>query len=215
MSAPYYADDLVTLYLGDCREITAWLGADVLVTDPPYGMSYVSNSSKYGSTEPIAGDDTPELRDTMLERWGDRPALVFGTWRVPRPAATRTVLVWDKNLPSMGDLSLPWHLSWEEVYVLGSGWRGARESSVIRIPGYASRHPDRLGHPTPKPVALMEALLLKAPPGVVADPFTGSGSTLVAASHLGRRAIGVEFHEPYCELLARRLDQGTLFGEAS
>lgn len=216
MSAPYYADDQVTLYHGDCLGRLEWLEADVLVTDPPYGMSYVSNSSRYGSTDPIAGDADAGLRDAVLGRWGPRPALVFGTWRVDRPWAARALIVWDKgDSPGMGDLSLPWGPSHEEVYVLGDGWTGRRGGSVIRnntLPPASSYRPD---HPTPKPVALMERLLERCPPGVIADPFSGSGSTLVAARNLGRKAIGVELEERYCEIIAKRLAQDVLdFGAA-
>lgn len=210
---PYYDEDGITLYLGDCREVTAWLAADVLVTDPPYGMAYVSNSSKYGSTKPIAGDGDARIRDDALQLWGDRPALVFGTWRVPRPTGARALLVWDKgDSPGMGDLKLPWGPSHEEVYVLGDGFVGKRGPSVVRfptLPPSASWRPD---HPTPKPVALMESLIAKCPPGVIAEPFAGSGATLLAARAQGRRAIGVEVDEGYCRLIVDRLAQGDLFG---
>lgn len=81
---PYYADDLVTLYHGDCLEIAAWLEADVLVTDPPYGIDYQSGSRRDTLAASIAGDKDTTVRDRALAEWGERPALVFGTWRVPR-----------------------------------------------------------------------------------------------------------------------------------
>jgi site-specific DNA-methyltransferase (adenine-specific) len=202
---PYYQDDLVTLFHGDCLEVTDWLSADVLVTDPPYGMAYNSNRVKGREANPIANDENTTIRNEVIEIWGNRPALVFGTWRIPRPENIKNLLIWDKgNDPGMGDLSLPWGLSHEEIYVLGSGFQGTRTSSIIRSnKPPANNRPD---HPTPKPIGLMEALIEKTV-GVIADPFAGSGATLIAARNLGRKVIGVELEEKYCELIANRLSQ--------
>lgn len=212
---PYYADDAVTLYHGDCREVTEWLAADVLVTDPPYGMAYESNrnrdrrNAKMG--RPVAGDASPAARDACLGLWGDRPALVFGTWRVPRPAAAKALLIWHKlGAGGLGDLSIPWLPTHEEVYVLGRGFVGKRSDAVLSVPPLMSGSAERPDHPTPKPISLLEVLISKCPPGTIADPFAGSGSTLVAARNLGRKAIGVEVDERYCEIIARRLAQAPL-----
>ena len=213
----YYQDDLVTLYHGDCLEHPEWwTDADVLVTDPPYGMAYQSGWVRDRTDRAIAGDDTTGVRDAALHAWGNRPALIFGTWRAERPRDARTLLIWDKGLVGMGALDLPWGPSHEEIYVLGTGFVGKRGKSVLHIQGLTSTDPERFGHPTPKPVPLMETLIAHCPPGCIADPFAGSGSTLVAAKLLGRKAVGVELEEKYCEIAARRLSQGVLdFGEWS
>ena len=98
--------------------------------------------------------------------------------------------------------------------LLGSGWIGKPTGTVLTTHEQRSLEPGRIGHPTPKPLSLMSALIAKCPPGTIADPFAGSGSTLVAAKALGRRAIGVELEERYCEIAARRLAQDVLdFGD--
>ena len=217
----YYEDDQVQLFHGDCLEITAWLEADVLVTDPPYGMAYESNwnrdrrNTKVG--RPVAADANTSARDNALRRWGNRPAIVFGKWTCDRPAGVRARLVWDKgNTVGMGDLTIPWGPADEEIYVIGSGFAGKRESNVIRVQMLMSSDKNRPDHPTPKPVPLLEKLIVKCPPGIIADPFAGSGSTLIAARNLGRKAIGVELEERYCEIIARHLDQMCLdFGEGA
>ena len=204
---PYYQDDLVTLYHGDCLEVTEWLQADVLVTDPPYGMGYHSGRRKAG--DHIAGDGDTTLRDRVLAIWGDRPAIVFGTWKRARPDDTRQLIVWDKRGGAgfSGDLGMPWADITEEIYVLGKGWTGGRVPAIYSIPTLPSQSPERHGHPTPKPVRLMQHLIEKCPKGVIADPFSGSGATLVAARRLGRPAIGVEIDERYCETIANRVSQ--------
>ena len=94
-TAPYYSEDGITIYCGDCQEIMPEVEADLMVTDPPYGVSYLSG---YGAGwERIAGDGDTSARDAALAIWGARPAAVFGTWKAPRPAASRNVLIWDKS----------------------------------------------------------------------------------------------------------------------
>ena len=205
---PYYCDNAVTLYHGDCLEITEWLAADALVTDPPYGMAFVSSWTT--QRRPVANDTNTAVRDAALAAWGVKPAALFGTWRVVKPPNVRHVLVWDKRGagPGMGDLTTAFGTSHEEIYLIGR-WekRTTRRGSVITTESSPSELTSRIGHPTPKPVGLMETLIEAAPPGVIADPFAGSGSTLVAARNLGRKAIGVELEEKYCEIIAKRLDQ--------
>jgi DNA modification methylase len=208
---PYYQDDLVTLYHGDCLEVTAWLNADVLITDPPYGQAYNGKFNRGNRMEfhkPIAGDDTTESRDKALDLWGKKSALVFGTWKTPKPAKVLQVIIWDKTpCGYLGDLDLPWGNAHEEIYVLGKGfWTGKREPSIINAQMLMSGDKNRPNHPTPKPIGLMEKLVSKTV-GVIADPFAGSGATLIAARNLGRKAIGVELDERYCELTAKRLSQ--------
>lgn len=219
----YYQDDAVTLYHGDCLEVTDWLEADVLVTDPPYGIGAALSSGgkksdkHYGRQKPVhdrkvAWDRTLEARNAALELWGDRPAAVFGTARRldDRPTFREVPLVWDKGeAVGMGDTTFPWRPSYELIYVSGGGWAGSRTTAILRHPLHFKAAAEA-GHPTPKPVGLMTELVHKAPPGVIADPFAGSGSTLVAARNLGRKAIGVELDERYCEVIARRLSQGVL-----
>lgn len=217
---PYYQDEHVTLFHGDCLELAdVWTDADVLVTDPPYGynvkMCYGDGTARGGSTvwhgTAIANDADLTCRDAALDLWGSRPALVFGSWKRPKPPATHTVLIWDKGpAHGMGDLQIPWKPNHEEIYVMGKGFVGKRTSGVLSGYTQVTWASKGLEHPNMKPLSLMHELIGKCPPGVIADPFAGSGSTLVAARNLGRRAIGVELEERYCEIIAKRLAQGAL-----
>ncbi len=83
MTQPYYKDDLVTLYLGDCIEINHWIHADVLVTDPPYGVAWKSgqfSNATVAIEQTVANDQDASVRDQALGLWGSKPALVFGSW---------------------------------------------------------------------------------------------------------------------------------------
>lgn len=222
---PYYQDDLVTLYHGDCLEVAEWLTADVLVTDPPYGTQSMEGNPNGGygrrNTSPhalkaraagllderggagIANDTTTDVRDAALALWGNRPALVFGSPRLPDPPGVwADRLVWDKRRPGIN--GGPWRYRHESIYVTAGFVRSSDASFSI-----LSAFPEQEHHIHGKPLALMTALIESAPPGVIADPFAGSMTTLVAAHNLGRTAIGVELDEQYLELLATRLSQGT------
>jgi DNA modification methylase len=147
----------------------------------------------------------------MLAWWGSRPALIFGSWRRPRPERTRQLLVWDSGgALGLGALDLPWKPAHQEIYVLGGGFKGRRTTDVLRYPPVQSMAKNGRVHPHEKPIALMRALLQKCPPGAVLDPFAGSGSTLRAAFDLRRKAIGIEIEERYCEIAAKRLQQEVL-----
>lgn len=228
MTDPYYSDDAVTLYHGDCREVAEWLAADVLVTDPPYGVAY---SAIAGSRQhrKIAGDENFQVAAYCLDAWGGRPVAAFSnhaslvdTLLAVRSHHERTrVMTWHKTNVNGGTPGNPW-LADVEFAVCGvAEWPRRAVSAVVRAPrstgnpNWQKANQNAYLHPTQKPVALMEAVVNAFPPGRIADPFAGSGSTLVAAKRLGRRAIGVELDERYCETTARRLSQGVLdFGEA-
>lgn len=223
MTEPYYQDEHVSLFLGDCREVTAWLDADVLLTDPPYGRKWHQGWTKTEKSrresrphKTITGDKDTKVRDTALGLWGGRVAVVFGDLIVPAPHGAKQCLVYRKP-PGAGSrgafagfrrdvegifLCGPWQVGmWGRSSVLESGERlnGGRDGAQARY-----------GHPHAKPVDVLEQLLAACPPGVVADPFAGSGSTLIAARNQGRRAVGVEIEEKYAEAAARRLSQCAL-----
>ena len=205
---PYYQDEHVTLYHGDClTEHREWLDADVLVTDPPYGSQGLAGGyGRHGRV--IANDATDEARDSALSDWGGRPACVFGTPRLPEPpGGWDERLVWDKREPGLN--GGPWRYTHESIFVRGEGWHrvSASSFSILSFPSGNGTW-EKSKHVHAKPVRLMETLIEAAPPGIIADPFAGSGSTLIAARNLGRKAIGVELEERYCEVIAKRLSQG-------
>ena len=223
MTKPYYQDDLVTLYHGDCLELAdVWTVADVLVTDPPYG---INAESKQGSqrragrkteqsrrVNPISGDLSVAVRDSALIAWGEKPRVVFGSWRAPRPEPVDHRLIWHKKGMGPGPLCSSFMIQDEEIYITGKGFirTSPPMRSVIETtePRQGAAGPAAtIGHPTPKPIGLMELLIGRCLPGVIADPFAGSGATLLAARNLGRAAIGVELEERYCEIIAKRLSQ--------
>jgi len=199
-----------TLYLGDCRDILPGL-ADIaaVLTDPPYGQQYVSGHAtdalwKAGKT--ITGDDDCRMRDEALAMIGFA-AIVFGSSKKPEPSGTRQTLIWDQGPAlGMGALDLPWKPSHCELYVLGKGFVGGRNwgSVIYHHPTQATAKNGRR-HPNEKPVGLLERLLRWMPPGLICDPFMGSGSTGEAAMKAGRPFIGIEIEPAYFDVACKRL----------
>ena len=180
----------VRVYFGDWRDVAErWPRSAVAIFDPPYGIRYASGMQGRGwagrtdrgdareLASEIVGDENTRERDDVLAR-GWPAAAAFGPARldrVPPWGDPRAVLIWDKgDDPGMGDWKWPFGANYELIWVSGENWNGIRRSSILRARRLTS-DAATIGHPTPKPVSLMEVLLSYAPPGVIADPFAGGG----------------------------------------
>jgi len=217
---PYYQDDQVTIYHGDCREIDVWLEADVLVGDPPYGrrwrQSQIGTHALNDSSAGIANDADTAVRDAVLSMWGDRPAILFGDLMLPPPAGNKLTCIYHKADGSSGLRGAMGGVrrDCEAIYLVGKwpsglGGRSSLFTTHFQIGGAAGVVASNGGHPHTKPRDVMTQLV-DLTRGVITDPFMGSGSTLRAAKDLGRKAIGVEVDERYCEIAAKRMGQEVL-----
>jgi len=195
-----------TLYLGDCMEILPTLPkADAVVTDPPYGCKATSGWGGRYNKFTITGDSTTTARDSIIEALNGVPMIMFGSQRIVRPKVEHTLLIWSKGEHTgMGDLRFPWKPDFEEIYVIGKGFKGARTTSVLR---YMADTSSNRNHPTEKPVELIEELVKKCIGATILDPFMGSGTTGVACVNLGRKFIGIEIEERYFDIACKRIDQ--------
>lgn len=222
---PYYEADGVVIYHGDALEIAPDLpSVDLAIFDPPFFMPAQHYAAR--SQWARAWGDTAILRrwwagvlDTLGSRLsGTASAFVFcddESYPVFYPECyTRfhalSALVWNKGRIGMGS---PWRHAHEFVLharKVESKWRGSGgESDVL---AFAPTPSAERFHPVSKPNALLAKLIgVTTDEGdLVLDPFMGGGSTLDAARSLGRRAIGIEIEERYCEIAAKRLSQQVL-----
>ncbi|MEC4836851.1 site-specific DNA-methyltransferase [Mycobacteroides chelonae] len=246
MTAPYYQDDSVTLYHGDCLDVLPTLdGAAVVITDPPYSehthtsvrsrkMVESDRGARYGADvrrvvdlgfEPLS----EELRAFCAEQFARiaaRWVLVFSDvesdhlWRndlVENGLDYVRTGAWIKlgSTPQFsGDRPATGFEAITICHPKGrKRWNGGGRHAVWSVPIVLDR--GRTGarlHTTQKPDSLIRSLvdLFSEPGEVVLDPFAGSGTTLVAATYLGRKSVGVEREEKYCEIIANRLAQGVL-----
>lgn len=225
---PYYNDERagITIYHGDCREILPSLPkVDLVLTDPPYGVAYVtSRRSRKDDLRVAIANDTDlsvvgEAWPLILERLSeDRHWYAFASPRMIPEASkifngAKHTLAWDKgDRGTVGDLECGFGEAWEAIFYGMKGRRplnGKRPRTVIRFDWSGAMDPV---HPTVKPVPLLQRIVEWSTGGgeVVLDPFMGSGTTLRAAKDLGRKAIGIEIEEKYCEIAVKRLAQEVL-----
>lgn len=204
--APYYQDDAVTIYHGDCREILPALDADVVLADPPYGISLDTRARWPWLKDhaPVEGDD--ELFDPALLLALEVPTILWGANHyASRLPDFKGWLAWDKATKNgldlkQAEIELAWTNYVTRPRCLRHMWSGAFRDSER-----GTRY-----HPTQKPVALMAWCLTLLPDGTVLDPYMGSGPTLRAAKDAGRKAVGIEIEEAYCEVAAERCAQECL-----
>jgi len=202
----YFSDDAVAIAHGDCRDILPLLPKVdlVLMTDPPYnaGMEYGQHDD---------GMMREDYADWLAEWWGLLPSsrrIIFpgvgNMWLYAR-WEPKAVLCWYKPGNPAGGGPVQW-CEWEPILVWGVNFS---LSDVIRAS--VTKQPWVGGHLCPKPLSLMQQLIARLrTPGTILDPFMGSGTTLRAAKDLGRKAIGIEIEERYCEIAARRMAQEVL-----
>ena len=227
---PYYDEGNITIYNADCRKVLPFLPKfDLLLTDPPYGIDIASrptvgapNTAKRGSkgTSKMGVKDMP-AKEWEVSDWDREPpprwfidaaqgtakhAILWGGNYYGLPASS-CWLVWDKKNgdTKFADCELAWTNLRTAVRKFDWRWNGMLQEQ------FGDKKETRV-HPTQKPLALMRWCLSLVPEAqTVLDPFMGSGTTLVAARLEGRKAIGIEISEKYCEAAAKRLSQGVLF----
>ena len=228
---PYFEDDFVTIYHGDCLDVMRGMAAesvDAIVTDPPYGLSFVSAWRKRPEERhrPVINDEAPYtewIPDAYRVLKDGGCAITFYRWDVQDDFVSaltdagfsvKSQIVWHKGGGGIGDLKAAFAPEHELALFAIKGafaFKHGRPMSVFTVPRI---RPNDLTHPCEKPVALMEALLrvITDKGDTVFDPFAGSGSTLVAAEKLERKAIGCELDAGYYEVITKRLGaiQGVL-----
>ena len=202
---PYYEHAGITIWHGDCREILPGIGpVDLVLTDPPYGVGMQAFQDDF-SIVPAALEACPSslLASFISPRRIVELANALTSWNFGR-------LLWmDKS----ADIAYPWRgwcMNGEAIMIFsrkGAVWPEPVQCSTdcYRVGPW-----ERAGHPNGKPISVIKDIIGKIGGPLIIDPFMGSGTTLRAAKDLGRHAIGIEIEERYCEIAARRMEQGVL-----
>lgn len=237
---PFYQDELVTLFYGDCRDVLPTLDhVDVTITDPPYSAKthLAVRARRNGSWDRGVGgaassrvvdlgfepltDESRSLAAVEIARLTRRWVLVFSDaesndlWRDDLTAAgldyVRTgAWIRENGAPQFsGDRPAAGFEAVTICHPRGrKRWNGGGKRAVWSVPVVSNRgHNGVRVHPAQKPDRLMRTLVdqFSEPGETILDPYAGSGSTLLAAAFLGRRAIGIERDERFCRIAAQRL----------
>ena len=206
---PYYSDESVTIYHGDALEILPLIDADVMVTDPPYGIAHKSGGGtggKWGTVRhqgmTIAGDDKPFDPSPFIAL--GVPLVMWGANFFSDKLPGAGWLIWDKRpgiedmVFNRSDAELAYFSGTKTVKTIRHLWHGICRDSEV------GQH----WHPTQKPVAVMQTCLRFLPNAqTILDPFMGSGTTAQVAQNLGRKYLGCELNEDYKPLQQKRLKQ--------
>lgn len=215
---PYYQDKFCTIYHGDCREILPHLEpVDLVLTDPPYGIGYTPINRRYDGSlntwQRIANDE--KKMDLSFLFTVGRDYIIFGAENFLKqlPHCGRWIC-WHKrscNTPSNSMLSGDFELAWMSKQSGFYKFFRVVHGGVINANSPVGCNNAKRDHPTEKPIALLRMCIELFPKcKTILDPFMGSGTTLRAAKDLGRKAIGIELEEKYCEVAAKRLCQEVL-----
>jgi DNA modification methylase len=216
---PYYDEGGMTIYCGDCRSILPCLPkVDLVLTDPPYGIfKRQDNGMMFGKETIYSKDKSASLWDVRPDKellqlimtkaaqyviWG-------GNYMADAIGCCNGPLVWNKltGNNSYADGELAFSNVAGTMRIFTHQWCGAFKDSERGLQAV---------HPTQKPIALLKWCIgLADEPQTILDPFMGSGTTLRAAKDLGRKAIGIEIEEKYCEIAVDRLRQEVLPLEGS
>lgn len=213
------------IYNEDCLEGMKKIpnnSIDLIVTDPPYGMSFISNYRKV-QHKSIVNDDNLEWLSLFLceiERVlkENTHCYIFCSHhnietfisQSKKYFTLKNILVWIKNNTGMGDLDNDYAPQYEFILYLSKGKRklnGRRDSNIL----YFNRTNNEF-HPTQKPTNLIRFLINKSSTinQIVLDPFMGCGTTAVACKELGRVYVGFELEESYIKIAKKRLLQNNL-----
>ena len=226
---PYYEHAGIVIYHGDCRLVLPTLPkCDLLLFDPPYGCDVRYGDAYSDDRELYWQWFLPAL--DLLRNTCPRMAFTHGVKSLGLITGWDWVGTWSKPYSAGSRIGNSWVLPhWEPIYFFGLFRKGERlndrppehrsdvftfdPETAINSKGFGFRErngaDNGFAHPTPKPLDLFIELcgLLCRPKEIVCDPFAGSGVTLAAAKFLGRKAIGIEIEERYCEIAAKRLSQ--------